>query len=375
MNVTILSDLAVSANAHGEGAFSTCAYPSVTLAGDGAAVCSYRGGSEKHSYDSVLLSQKSCDNGATWSQPAVVFDGLALSPPQAAATGGVCRAADGSLLAFFAAVEATRPEHYIHSEEGRTQRRIIYTAASRDSGLTWSSPQTVNHAPHVQVGVTSKPHVFPNGEVFLTMESKNVSGRQSTIAAFSSDNGKTVGAFSELGMVDPDGEREMGDARFTIIDASVLALIWTWQSDSEETLEVRRSVSSAWRRTWSPPRPAGFVGQVSAPLSLGDGVVIAASNDRVPPEGIRLWLSTDEGETWQHPPTQMWDLRSSRIIGAPLAAQGGGTYEEGVWNALPQFTFGTPDLVFLLDGSVLMVYYATLDGCTHVRACRFLVTS
>jgi hypothetical protein len=45
----------------------------------------------------------------------------------------------------------------------------------------------------------------------------------------------------------------------------------------------------------------------------------------------------------------------------------------GVWDALPAFTFGTPDLTLLPDGTVLLTYYAETDGPAQVRACRFAV--
>ena len=49
------------------------------------------------------------------------------------------------------------------------------------------------------------------------------------------------------------------------------------------------------------------------------------------------------------------------------------TPAENVWDALAVFSFGTPDLALLDDGSILLTYYATADGIIHVRACRFRI--
>jgi len=197
-----------------------------------------------------------------------------------------------------------------------------------------------------------------------------------TLGAFSRDNGETMGAFEELGLADPAKQLDICDARFTLVDGRILALLWTFRADTEETIEVRRSISRDNGRRWSTPEPAGFVGQVTAPLAIDDHVVIAASNDRRPPEGIRLWLSRDTGATWGPSPIQMWDAREKRIKAEPVetAAQGSdanGAGGDGVWEALDKFTFGTPDLVALADCSILLTYYATLNGVTHIRACRF----
>ena len=101
---------------------------------------------------------------------------------------------------------------------------------------------------------------------------------------------------------------------------------------------------------------------------LPDGSVVAASNYRLPPEGIRLWGSRDRGESWAGlGPIQMWDPVANRMVGEPMAPSEEAAVDAGgLWDALDRFTFGTPDLVLLNDGSLLMTYYATLKGITHV---------
>ena len=119
---------------------------------------------------------------------------------------------------------------------------------------------------------------------------------------------------------DHSGELNLCNARYDVLpDGRILALIWTFREDTEETMEVRRSWSSDGGETWTAPENIGFLGQVTAPLVLPDGAVVAASNYRLPTEGIRLWGSLDGGETWgESGPIQMWDAVASRMVGKPL---------------------------------------------------------
>ena len=113
---------------------------------------------------------------------------------------------------------------------------------------------------------------------------------------------------------------------------------------------------------------------MDAPLALPDGGLIAASNYRLPPEGIRLWSSPDNGVTWdvEHP-LQMWDVARQRVVGEPVPAQLSQKGNDQVWDELRLFSFGTPDLVLLDAQTALLMYYATLDDIIHVRACAFRI--
>ena len=56
---------------------------------------------------------------------------------------------------------------------------------------------------------------------------------------------------------------------------------------------------------------------------------------------------------------------------ASVALEDGGDAGE-IWEALDDFTFGTPDLVALPDDEVLMTYYATVDRArVHDNGIRF----
>ena len=91
---------------------------------------------------------------------------------------------------------------------------------------------------------------------------------------------------------------------------------------------------------------------------------------------LRFFLtrSDDGGETWAvDQPIQLWDAEAGHMNGQPVTIPPLADVEERVWDELQRFSFGTPDLVLLRDGTVLLTYYATLQGVIHVRACGLRV--
>ena len=139
----LLSDTAVSPNL-GEGKLEeVCCYATPCLLDNGDLVAIYRTGSAKHSRDGKLVCVRSTDGGATWSQPSVVFDGLSNPQPESAHNGYIWRNADGGIDGLFQTVEATHPDLYVFSEDGRKLLRRFYRSSSGDGGKTWATPRMV----------------------------------------------------------------------------------------------------------------------------------------------------------------------------------------------------------------------------------------
>ena len=374
MKIKILSDQPVSKNlAEGDNTV-TCAYPQSITLNNGGIACLYRQGRTKHSYDGILMLQTSSDYGKSWSEPSVVFDGRNLQPPRSAGSGGICQTSTGELLTTFWIIDASKPDVYVFSKEGKTFKRQICISHSRDFGKTWSKPSAIDTLPFPRAGITTKPFTLKNGELFVPIEIKTSLGPQGTAATFSSDNGQTFQPLIECA-VDPEGNLNFCDAHFTALqNGDLLMLLWTFLQEGEKTIDVHQSISSDNGRTWSTPIGTGIQGQLASPLALPSGIVIAASNYRQPPEGIRLWLSKDSASTWEcDSPVQMWDASKSCTLGETISNEVTESHNKDVWDALAKFTFGTPDLVDLGDGSILLTYYATINNITHVRACRFIL--
>lgn len=369
MQVQIVDDVVVAASAE-----MTNAYPFMAVMADGTLVCMYREGKEKHSYDGILLTRQSTDLGKTWSPPVTLFDGQGLQPPQAAGSGGICGCADGSLWVVFCATEVTHPDQYVFSEEGMTQRTWYLTARSTDQGRRWQPPQYLDDAKLERpLGPTSNPLLLGNQVMFVPGERHHEQGQLGVCASFSRDHGRTLEPVRDL-IVDRTATVSYCDPHFTQFkDGQILAMLWTFRQSDEETIEIHRSVSNDGGSVWSTPQPVGHLGQIVDPLVVEGDTVLAASNYRWPPEGIRLWLSHDRGVSWPvEESIQMWDGGKQQMVAEPQPVADR-SKNEGIWNALPAFTFGTPNLKRLPDETFLLTYYAETDGKAHVRACRFEV--
>jgi len=372
MRIEILSDKPVSSNLAAGDTSVACAYPVSTLLADDTIVCIYRQGATKHSHDGIFMMQTSADEGNSWGEPKVIFDGRQLQPPQTAIMAGVCQTRANTFLFTFGVIEGLEAGVYMFDEEARTLPTRMYVRRSGDGGRTWSTLALLNTSGLIKAGPTTKPFVLPDGVICVPMEHKTELGPNGTAVTFSKDDGRTFEPPIPC-PADPAGQLNLCDAHFAVLpDGRILMLLWTFLQENEETIEVHRSFSSDGGRTWTKPEGIGFVGQVTVPLALPTGEVIAVSNYRHPPEGIRLWLSPDGGVNWdvEHP-LQMWDAGTACMVGEPIEPHRAQTSNEGVWDALARFSFGTPDLLYLTNGSILMVYYATLAGVIHVRACRF----
>lgn len=372
MRVEILSDQPVSPNYLQHNRSVACAYPSSTTLTNRGVACVYRQGTSKHSPDGVLLMQTSPDGGACWSEPQVVFDGRHLNPAKTVESGGICSTRNGTLLATFGVVEGLAAGVYVFSEQGMALRRETCVTRSEDGGASWAGTRCLDVTAFRNAGITAKPFVVSNTQICVPVEVQTDRGPMGTALTFSQDDGRSFESLAVCA-ADSTGRLNLCDARFTTLrNGHILMLLWTFLQENEKTIEVHQSVSSDGGRTWPTPQPTAISGQIAAPLWLSSGVLIVASNYRHTPEGIRLWMSFDEGRRWDsEPPIQMWDLRKSCVLGTPAPAKGFAAKDENVWEALDRFTFGTPDLLELEDGSILLTYYGTIDGITHVRACRF----
>lgn len=374
MQIQILFDVALSPNLAAGHSQTVCAFPLSARLADDAVICTYRQGATKHSHDGALLMQRSQDGGRTWSTPQTIADGLNATPTQTVVTGGLCQTPGGALLASFGSIEGLPPNVYPFGPGGEQYPLRFFLTRSEDGGATWSAPWQPDLHPLGRVGVTGPPFVAANGAVCVPIECRIPSGVNATALIISHDDGRT---FAPPLMVagDDTGRLNLCDARFDLLpDGRIIALLWTFLQENERTIEVHRTFSADHGHTWSTAEPLGFVGQITAPLVLPDGLVLAASNYRHPPLGSLLWHSTDGGVTWAvDQPIQLWDAEADRINGQAVTIPPLADVEERVWDELQRFSFGTPDLVRLADGTVLLTYYATVQGIIHVRACGFQV--
>jgi len=371
MNVEILYDVPVSQNFSAHDSRICCAYPLTTMCQNGTVAIAYRCGTSKHSYDGELVMQVSTDNGKTWDSARTIFCGADQIPRQTIIMGGLVQARPGTLIAVFGTIEGLNPDVYMFSEKGSSLPLKIFTSRSVDLGKSWSTAELVNLNGLQRPSIVTSPFLLED-KICMPLEFLTESGVQGTAVAFSTDNGKTFPKYTIVAD-DHSGCLNLCDGRWTLLpDDRIQVLLWTFRKDDEKTLEVRQTFSTDKGCTWAQPQCTGFKGQVSAPIALPTGNIIAVSNSRCQPAGIRLWASSTGGENWNKDQyIQMWDPGDERIKAKKQKINDENINETGVWDELQRFSFGTPDLVLLKDGTILMSYYATIKGITHIRACRF----
>jgi hypothetical protein len=377
VRVTVTSDVAVSPNWDAQNAALTSAYPFSFALPDGGVVCVYRAGREKHSLDGRLLAQLSQDGGRSWSPVQTVFDGRERTPPESVHAGVVCANRRGDLLAWLTTVEIPRDEVYVFSEGGRALPGHLYAYRSADGGRSWElgAEHAVEDAPG-KVYVGSRPLLLDDGAILLPLEATGPRGNQLVLCAVSDEEGATLSP-ARVALEDPTARVSFGDPRVTRLpDGRLYLLSWAFETATEKTLPVHAAESADQGRTWSAPRSTGVESQIMSPLAVGGSVLIAVSTVRVGIAGIRLWRSEDLGESWgSHDPVLLWSPSEERVAGRslpPAASAGERAGSDPIWNALPSFTFGTPDLLFAGE-EILHTYYATIDGIAHVRACRLRI--
>ena len=189
----------------------------------------------------------------------------------------------------------------------------------------------------------------------------------------SSDGGRSWEPVRSVHRCDP---RHFFDLRITgRPDGSMVGAYWTQDLVANEGLNVHMTWSSDAGETWSEPRDAGFWGQVTDVCGLPDGRVAVATNHRRAPLGVRALISNTNGVTFhEEAHRELWGTDPPKVRSAPVLADQRDTVENAL-QAYHHFTFGTPTVTCLSDGTIVAAFYVTEQFVTYVRCCRMVVSS
>ena len=102
---------------------------------------------------------------------------------------------------------------------------------------------------------------------------------------------------------------------------------------------------------------------------LESGRVIAVTNHRREPHGVRALLSEDGGARFDESGhVELWGIEPAKVRSAPLLAKRRDLTED-LLDSYHFFTFGTPCVTQLTDGTIVVAFYVTEEHLTYVRCC------
>ncbi|MEX0675910.1 MAG: sialidase family protein [Pirellulales bacterium] len=298
------------------------AFPDVCRLPDGNLMCVFYAGYGHVSLPSDAWPRggrvclvRSPDEGHSWSEPEVLFDG-----PQDDRDPHIAAMRDGTLWCSF----------FQYRRNGKTEFDTCLVS-SRDGGKTWDSEPRVLVAD--RWACSAPVREMPDGTRLLGVYTASDSTAYGAVLR-STDGGKT---WSEPVAIDPDSGVRL-DAETDVIplgDGSLFAAL-----RGDKNVNMHYSLSRDMGQTWSPVKDIGFLGHCPHLTRLKGGEILLGH--RLP--ATSLHISRDEARTWQGP------IQIDSV---------GGAY---------------PSTVELKDGTVLVVYYE--EGATSaIRARRFRVTT
>lgn len=353
----VVDHISIYRNPHPNLTSEYVAFPAIRALPDDTLLCMCRHGTARESVDGVVVVHRSTDGGLTWERvgdlpkPPGVSEGACLP-------GGFGITAEGETLACF-----TYPW-----TEGAGQ----LVARSQDRGRSWSELDRINSAPFERLGPGGNLVTRSDGTMIAAGEWGEEGENPDWAATMtrSTDGGRTWEPWRCIQGPGTDGLYYF-DLRITqLIDGTLVAAYWTHDMKKDVGVNVHTARSTDGGETWSEPTDAGFWGQVTDIHGLQSGRVVAVTNHRREPLGVRALLSEDGGASFdEENGVDLWGVEPAQVRSAPVLAKPRDRVEN-LLEAYHFFTFGTPSVTQLSDGTIVVAFYVTEEHVTYVRCCR-----
>lgn len=336
------------------------AIPFLCALEDDILVCTCRHGTARESADGLVKVHRSLDGGLNWECAGTICEKIE-GVEGAQWPGGLTRMPDGELIGVV-----------------RVCRQIgvdstIFVSRSHDGGQNWSTPEWCQAEPCGSVGGLGPITGLADGTLLSTSEGKGdgdrvPKGSFANLMSRSLNRGQT---WEPVEAVNISQNPFFFDLAMTQLkDQRLLAAYWTHDMTTDRGINVHLSTSSDLGRTWTEPYDSGFWGQRTELLTLQDGRVLAVTNHRREPFGIRAILSGSDGTKFREEDhLEIWGVEPARVRTAPVLA-GKQDAEQGALHSWHHFTFGVPAAAQLSDGTIVVAYYVTEESVTYLRCCR-----
>lgn len=353
----VLGHSTIYRNPHPNLSSEYVAFPAIRALPDDTLLCMCRHATARESVDGVVVIHRSTDGGVTWTpacdlpKPPDVAEGVCLP-------GGFGITADGEILACFS----------YPWTDGSGQ----LVSRSRDGGRSWSDLERIDSAPFDRLGPGGNLVTLSDGTMIAAGEWGGEGEKPDWAATMtrSTDDGRTWEPWRRIQGPGADG-RYFFDLRLTRLpDDTLVSAFWTHDMERDVGVNVHTARSADGGETWTEPADAGFWGQVTDVHGLQSGRVVAVTNHRREPLGVRAVLSEDEGASFDEGASvELWGVEPAQVRSAPVLAKRR-DLEENLLDAYHFFTFGTPSVTQLSDGTVVVAFYVTEEHVTYVRCCR-----
>ena len=355
----IISEGIVCASQSGT-ARESCAFPGGCVLPSGRWIASFRTASKKDNVlgQKVVLSF-SDDQGKRWSEPFSPFDDVVEVEGKPGAFRGGFVASDGGnrvSISMYWIDESDYDRPFFNDDNGGLWDSRIFNAWSEDGGETWTKPLIVDTTPfNVPTAVTGRLLNLPSGELACHFETYNnfndtCPWEFKSMMICSSDGGKSWPRHS---VVHAANRIFCWDQRLNVLDdGSVFALFWTYDDVDSKYLNIHAAQSFDSGLTWSEPWDTGVPGQPGIANSTLDGGLVMSYVDRTDSPAIRMRTSHDGGKSW--PNETEITLYDSKIVSQTTNKDS----IQGVWDELEKYSVGLPAPSILVDGTILVIYYA-----------------
>jgi hypothetical protein len=342
-----------------------CTTPGIACSENGTLVASFRAGAAKESAEEDVYVVASDDAGTTWRRQFSGFGDYIVGGRRGRIRSvALTQTKPNRLMGSFIWFDRSDPSLQITNPEttGVLDSKL-FVAESGDAGRSWSRLREVPVHPHKGVSATGSPIlVLSDGTLALPYEAwkeyyDRGPGVHYAALRLSHDAGETW-----EGPVVSDNDPRRGqifywDQHLSVNpdDGRILAMFWTHDRQLQEDLPIHIAWGSHDAKEWTPPISTGIVGQITAPMALPGGKVVAVYNHRHDPPSIRAILSDDFGHSW--------DIDNELILyqktwgGAEAGMHGGRTWHS-YWEDFKRWTFGMPTVALLPDGDLVVLYYA-----------------